>query len=256
MAELENQTLRSKPQLPIRFGQKLLVTHWRSLLLLFLGVYVPLQIFGLLALDVQQNQGGFPWDLPILVTIHSVAQPKLDVLAALLTKLGSFWTVLPILSAIALILLLQRRWRSLTYLLFTATGSAIINHTAKPFWHRVRPDLWTSVAPEYDYSFPSGHAMTSMTLTVILIVLTRKSVWAWLTVILGSVYVLTIAWTRLYLGVHFPSDIMAAWMVAIAWTIGVSLIMRPSSQSKNMISDKPAMETKLFSEEQQLINEE
>ncbi|BAY09578.1 phosphatase PAP2 family protein [Calothrix sp. NIES-2098] len=262
MAELEkakdeNQQMVAspKPRSPIGFIQKLLITYWRSLLLLFVGVYVPLQIFGLLALEVRYNEGGFPWDLPILVTIHSIAQPQLDVFASILTKSGSFKTVLPILSAIALILLVQRRWRSLTYLVMTAAGSAIINLTAKEFWHRVRPSLWTSVAPKFDYSFPSGHAMASMTLIALLVVLTWGSVWSWLTVILGSVYIIAIGWTRLYLGVHFPSDIIAGWMVAIAWAISVSLIIRPLSQSANITTQKPASETELLPEEQQLLNQ-
>jgi membrane-associated phospholipid phosphatase len=136
----------------------------------------------------------------------------------------------------------------------TAAGSAVIKPTAKEFWHRVRPDLWTSVAPEFDYSFPSGHAMTSMTLIALLVVLTWGSVWCWLTVILGSVYIFAIGWTRLYLGVHFPSDIIAGWMVAIAWAIGVSLIIRPLSQSANITSEKPVNETHLLPEEQQLLN--
>ncbi|MCG6134702.1 MAG: phosphatase PAP2 family protein [Nostoc sp. LLA-1] len=255
MADLENKTLPSKLKSPIEFGRKLLITHWRALVVLFVGVYVPLQIFGLLALKVEQNLGGFPWDLPILLTVHSIAQPQLDQFAALLTKLGSFWTVLPMLMAIALILLGQRRWRSLTYLLITASGSAIINHTAKAFWHRVRPDLWVSAAPEFDYSFPSGHAMTSMTLVAILVILTWDSVWCWFTVLLGSLYIFAIGWTRLYLGVHFPSDIIAGWLVAIAWAMGVNLIIRPFSQSANIISDQPVSETKLLPEEQQLINE-
>jgi undecaprenyl-diphosphatase len=254
--EIQQTVTLLKSRSPIGFVQKLLITYWRSLLLLFVGVYVPLQIFGLLALEVRYNEGGFPWDLPILVTIHSLAQPQLDIFAAILTKLGSFWTVLPILSAIAIILLVQRRWRSLTYLLITAAGSAILKRTAKEFWHRVRPDLWTSVAPEFDYSFPSGHAMTSMTLIAVLVVLTWGSVGCWLTVILGSVYIFAIGWTRLYLGVHYPSDIIAGWMVAIAWAIGVSLIIRPLSRSANMTTEKPVSETKLLPKEQQLLTKE
>ncbi|MBE9038915.1 phosphatase PAP2 family protein [aff. Roholtiella sp. LEGE 12411] len=243
-----------KPQSLIEFVQKLLIIYWRSLVLLFVGIYLPLQIFGLLALEVQQKEGSFPWDLPILVTIHSLAQPQLDVFATILTKLGSFWTLLPIVSIIALILLLQRRWRSLTYLLITTAGSAIINRTAKEFWHRVRPHLWDSVAPEFDYSFPSGHAMTSMTLIAILVVLTWGSTWRWLVLILGGLFILAIGWTRLYLGVHFPSDIIAGWMVAIAWAIGVNLIIKPDSGSANIISEKPVSETKLLSEEQEFFN--
>ncbi|MBD2534242.1 phosphatase PAP2 family protein [Nostoc flagelliforme FACHB-838] len=260
MPELEkvNNENQQTPKLrsPIGFVQNLLITYWRSLLLLFVGIYLPLQIFGLLALEVRYNEGGFPWDLPILVTVHSLAQPQLDVFATIVTKLGSFRTVLPVLSAITLILLVQRRWRSLTYLLITAAGSATINRTAKEFWHRVRPDLWTSVAPEFDYSFPSGHAMTSMTLITLLVVLTWGSIWCWLTVILGSVYLLAIGWTRLYLGVHFPSDIIAGWMVAIAWAIGVSFIIRPLSQSANITSEKLVSETKLLPEEQELLTKE
>jgi undecaprenyl-diphosphatase len=264
MAELEkvndeNQLTATSPQKsksPVGFVQKLLITHWPSLLLLLVGVYLPLQIFGLLALEVRQNAGGFPWDLPILVTIHSVAQPQLDAFAVMFTKLGSFRTVLPILSTIALILILQRRWRSLTYLVITAVGSAIINRTAKEFWHRVRPHLWDSVTPEFTYSFPSGHAMTSMTLIAILVVLTWGSIWCWLVVSLGSLYVVAIGWTRLYLGVHFPSDIIAGWMVTIAWAIGVSLIIRPYSYSTSIDSEKPVSETKLLTEERQLVGEE
>ncbi|TBR60925.1 phosphatase PAP2 family protein [Mastigocladus laminosus UU774] len=260
MSELEKVkiqtqlTEKSQQKTPMGFLQQLLITHWRSLLLLLLGIYLPLQVFGLLALEVRQNEGGFPWDLPILVTIHSVAQPQLDAIAAFLTKFGSFRTVLPILLVITLILLVQRRWRSLSYLLITAIGSATINRTAKEFWHRVRPHLWDSVAPEFDYSFPSGHAMTSMTFVAILVVLTWGSIWCWLTVTSGSLYLLTIGWTRLYLGVHFPSDILAGWMVAIAWAIGVSFIVKPYSQSANIVSEKPETETTLLPQEESTLN--
>ncbi|MBW4631026.1 MAG: phosphatase PAP2 family protein [Iphinoe sp. HA4291-MV1] len=247
-------TSQQKPQLSIGFVQKLLIVHWRSLLLLFIGVYLPLQIFGLLALEVRQYEGGFPWDLPILVAVHSVAQLQLDVFAAILTKLGSFRTVLPTLSIIALILLLRRRWRSLTYILITTFGSAIINRTAKEFWHRVRPHLWDSVAPEFSYAFPSGHAMTSMTLIAILVILTWDSAWRWVVVIFGSLYVLAIGWTRLYLGVHFPSDIIAGWMVAVAWAIGVNFIIKPNLQPTSAV--QPASEVTLRPEEQQLVGED
>ncbi|ABA24624.1 Phosphoesterase, PA-phosphatase related protein [Trichormus variabilis ATCC 29413] len=252
LEKVRDEKLRS----PIGFVQRLLTIHWRSLLVLFLGVYIPLQIFGLLALEVRYNEGGFPWDLPILVTLHAVKLPNLDIFAAILTKFGSFWTIAPTLTVIGLILLLQRRWRSLSYLLITAAGSATINRTAKIFWHRVRPHLWESVAPEFDYSFPSGHAMTSMTLIAILVVLTWGSTWRWLTVILGSVYILAIGWTRLYLGVHFPSDIIAGWMVAIAWAIGVSFIIRPLSQAANITTEKPMIEAKLLPEERELLHNE
>ena len=209
-----------------RFVQQLLITHWRSLLLLLLGVFLPLQVFGELAEDVWENEGGFPWDVPLLLAIHSTANPQLDVVVTMLTKLGVFWGVFPIATVTALLLFNRRRWRSLTYLIVTLLGSIIINRTAKVLLHRVRPHLWESPAPEFDYGFPSGHAMSSMTLVAVLVILTWGSRWRWLVLIVGTIFVLVIGWTRLYLGVHYPSDILAGWMVSVGWAVGVSLIIR------------------------------
>ena len=176
----------------LNFFKQLLIAHWRSLLILFIGIYLPLQVFGLLAVEVWEDKGGFPWDISILLAVHSIAKVQLNVFAATLTRLGSFWTVFPIVSAIALILLLKKKWRSLTYLLTTVIGSTIINRTAKEIMHRVRPQLWESPSPEFDYAFPSGHAMTSMTLVAALVILTWGSVWCWLVLIGGSLFVVAI----------------------------------------------------------------
>ncbi|TAE58900.1 MAG: phosphatase PAP2 family protein [Nostocales cyanobacterium] len=208
--------------------KNLLVSRWRFLLLVVIGVYSPLQVVAILTIKVLQHKDGFFWDVPILMAIHSTASSKLDAIAVVLTKWGSFWTAFPILSAISLVLLYKHRWKTFAYVSITAVGNLIINHTAKEIIQRSRPDLWVSKAPEFDYAFPSGHAMTSMTLVSILLILTWDRPYKWLIVTIGSSYLLVIAWTRLYLGVHFPSDIFAGWMVALAWAIGMSLIIKPN----------------------------
>ncbi len=70
-----------------RFVQQLLITHWRSLLLLLVGVFLPLQVFGELAEDVWENEGGFPWDVPLLLAVHTTANPQLDVVVTMLSEL-------------------------------------------------------------------------------------------------------------------------------------------------------------------------
>ncbi|HEY9601101.1 MAG TPA: phosphatase PAP2 family protein [Allocoleopsis sp.] len=211
----------------LRFLKHLLSSHWRSLLVLLFGVFLPLLVFGELAEDVWENKGGFPWDVPILLAIHQTASPQLDVFATTLTKLGVFWGVFPVAFSIGLGFLLRRRWRSLTYLIVTLLGSIVINRTAKVLLHRVRPHLWQSPAPEYDYGFPSGHAMSSMVFVAVLVILSWHTRWRWIILAIGSIFVLAIGWTRLYLGVHFPSDILAGWMASLAWAIGVNLLIRP-----------------------------
>ncbi|MEH2334583.1 phosphatase PAP2 family protein [Nostoc sp.] len=196
----------------------------RALLLLLLGGFIPLLIFGDLAEDVWK-QGGFPFDVPLLLAIHSTAQPKLDVFVSYLTKLGVFWGVFPAAAMISLLLLIRQRWRAIEFLLTASVGSIIINQTVKRLLHRARPHLWVTPAPEFDYGFPSGHAMASMTLVAVLIILSWNSRWRWFVVIIGTLFVLIIGWTRLYLGVHYPSDVLAGWMVALGWTVGVSFLI-------------------------------
>lgn len=209
--------------------------------MLMIGVYVPLQGFGALAAEVWKNEGGFPWDIPILLAIHETPQPQLDVVAATLTKLGVFWGVFPVATVIGLVLLRQRRWRSLAFLLVTLLGSTVINHTAKAVFHRVRPHLWETLSPKLDFAFPSGHAMSSMSLVATLVILSWGTRWRLPTLIFGSLFVVAIGWTRLYLGVHFPSDILAGWMISIAWTVGVSLIVKPNLMKPSAVNDETSL---------------
>ncbi|MBD2120487.1 phosphatase PAP2 family protein [Trichocoleus sp. FACHB-262] len=211
-----------------RFVQLWLSTHWRSLLLLFLGVFLPLQLAILLAGQIQLQEGGLPWDVSILLAIHSTAQANLDSLALTLTQFGTRWGVFPVSTALVMAMFFLKRWRSLIYLLITLPGAMLINRTAKELLHRVRPHLWDSTfPPEPEFAFPSGHAMASMAFVASLVVLTWGSRWCGWVTTLGSLFVLAIAWTRLYLGVHYPSDIVAGWMVSIAWAIAVSLVVKP-----------------------------
>jgi undecaprenyl-diphosphatase len=94
------------------------------------------------------------------------------------------------------------------------------------------------MASELDYGFPSGHAMSSMSFIAALVILTWGTRWCWLVLLSGSLFVVTIGWTRLYLGVHFPSDVLAGWMVSLAWAIGLSLVIRPHLMKPSLVSEE------------------
>ncbi|WP_317134583.1 phosphatase PAP2 family protein [Leptolyngbya sp. 7M] len=156
--------------------------------------------------------------------------PILDRIAAGWTNVGTKWGVFPASVLIGIGFLYARRWRFLTYWLIALLGCVLINRVAKLWLHRVRPSLW-DYPPVPEFSFPSGHAMASMGFVAALIVLTWNTswrIWVWL---LGGGFVVSIAWTRLYLGVHYPSDIVAGWLLSIAWAVGVCLIVKPLSST-------------------------
>jgi membrane-associated phospholipid phosphatase len=195
-----------------------------------LGVGLPLAGFGLLGFGVWKL-GNFLWDEPILQAVHATATATLDRLAQGITRLGSPWILPPLAGLIAIALAALKRWRSLLYILLALPGCTLLNVVLKELWKRDRPFLWDSGTPRpHGFSFPSGHAMTSVALVAVLLILLGSSHWRPWAIASGVLFVLAIAWTRLYLGVHYPSDILGGWLVAIAWTVGLSLLIQPQHQ--------------------------
>ncbi|HEY9647525.1 MAG TPA: phosphatase PAP2 family protein, partial [Chroococcidiopsis sp.] len=151
--------------------------HRRSPLPLLLGVYLPLLGFGLLAATINLFGGSMPWETALMLAIHVRATVPIDGIVTAMTQLGSAYWVAPVVGAIALRFTLQQQWRSLVYLLVTLGGCIVTNLAAKAYWHRIRPHLWDGYMRPQDFSFPSGHAMTSMAFAAVLIALTWGSRW-------------------------------------------------------------------------------
>jgi undecaprenyl-diphosphatase len=203
------------------------ISRQQSRLLIWLGISLPLVIFLLLTLIVWNQPGGIGWDEPILLAIHATRQQNLNQFAAVLTELGVYKGVFPAVIAISGILAVTQRWRSLAFVLLTSLGEILLNRHAKLLIHRPRPHLWETIySVRTDFAFPSGHAMSSMTLAIILVVLTWQTRWRWVVLSLSSLFAIGVAWTRLYLGAHYPSDIIGGWMLAIAWASFVAWIIQ------------------------------
>jgi membrane-associated phospholipid phosphatase len=102
----------------------------------------------------------------------------------------------------------------------------LLNLLAKSAFARVRPDFWVSLLPETTFSFPSGHAMQSMAVVAGLVALTWRGRWRWPVALIGLCVVFLVGLSRIYLGVHYPSDILAGWTAALAWVIGLSVLFK------------------------------
>lgn len=196
-----------------------------ALIKLFLGVLVPLYVFGRLAGDVIENEGFF-FDKPLLIFAHNLAGPTLNQLMVTVSRVGYAWGVIPVDALVLVFFAARRRWPEAIFWALAVGGAALLNLVAKLLFGRIRPDLWLSIAPETSYSFPSGHAMGSMALVAALLALTWRTRWRWPIALVGGAFVLAVSFSRIYLGVHYPSDILAGWMASLAWVAGVHLLWR------------------------------
>jgi membrane-associated phospholipid phosphatase len=206
------------------YGLHFLGKHGWRLVLWFVSLLLPLWGFASLAGELHKK-AVFPFDAPLLNSLHAVATPALDRFFILMTHLGYSWGVIPIDTCLLLFLALRRRFRDGLFFGVAVVGSAALNIVAKNHYARARPDLWIPLRPETTYSFPSGHAMGSATLAVAVILLCWPTRWRWPAMIIGVILVVLVGLSRVYLGVHYPSDILAGWTAAISWTIGMYILV-------------------------------
>ena len=203
--------------------------HARSLysaiglfLLLGLGLTI-LALWAFAELAESVLEGETLWlDQQVLLWINQHATPRLDQIALEVTALGSL-VVISTLVLVASALLWFTAHRTAALLLWVAVaGGALLNLTLKLAFGRPRPRIveWRVHFPDSS-SFPSGHAMMSMivytTLAYLIISLDPPTRVRHVTVAAAILIIALVGASRLYLGVHYPTDILAGYAVGFAW---------------------------------------
>ena len=188
----------------------------RRLAVAFVVLIAPVFFFVELA-DEVKDQETLLVEEAVLRGVNSLASPQLDTVAVILTQLGGVVGVVALTVGFAL-LLWGRQLRRMAVLLVAGVGGAVtLNLLLKLFFQRDRPQLWERLVTENSYSFPSGHAMASSALAFSLVIVFWPTRWRWLALFGAGFYMTIIGLTRLYLGVHYPSDVLAGWMVSLVW---------------------------------------
>lgn len=196
---------------------------WR-VVVLFLCLLLPLAGFVALAEEIHEAEALY-LDHALLWRMHGLASPALDAFFLLMSRLGYQWGVIPLDLLVVAVLAFRRRWRDTLFAVTAFAGSALLNIGSKQLFQRERPSLWESIAPESTFSFPSGHAMGSMTLAATALFLAWNTRWRWPVAVAGLVFVPCVGLSRVHLGVHYPSDILGGWCAALAWVTGVHVLL-------------------------------
>ncbi|HET7271662.1 MAG TPA: phosphatase PAP2 family protein, partial [Rubrobacter sp.] len=167
------------------------------------------------------------FDRVVLLWIHSTFPGWLNEPMRLVTALGYYWVVLPLL-AVVIFLFYRRGWKLSAILLSVSTaGSILLTTFLKAVFERARPELFNSGYHASFYSFPSGHATVALgfygMLTFILAYRLR-GIARWAVAVSGVLVVLLIGFSRLYLGVHYPTDVLAGYLAALLWLVCVGAV--------------------------------
>ncbi|MGG4490235.1 phosphatase PAP2 family protein [Metabacillus idriensis] len=162
------------------------------------------------------------FDQNIIQYIHGLRTPMLGQIMAGITFLGSVTGIMIGMSIALIVLFINRQWWEGLFLIVAVSGSSLLNYYLKWMFKRDRPTFNPLIA-EDGYSFPSGHSMVSFSFIGILAYLTilnikKKSLKA---LIMASffLFVFLIGFSRIYLGVHYPSDVIAGFAAGGAWLV-------------------------------------
>jgi membrane-associated phospholipid phosphatase len=199
-----------------------------QLVVAFLFYIFPVLVFARLAGEVA-DRNTMHVDIQILQWLHQFTAPALNGLALAITTIGSPEVVVACTLTGAVALYLRRHRRAALALVVGVGGAAVINTVLKLSFQRVRPHLWVPMVRETSYSFPSGHAMVSSALVFTIMYLLWHTWYKWWAIGVGLSLTFLIGLSRLYVGVHYPSDVLGGWLVGFTWVVVMREVLSRSA---------------------------
>ncbi|HEX7049379.1 MAG TPA: phosphatase PAP2 family protein [Longimicrobiales bacterium] len=162
------------------------------------------------------------FDIWVLRSAAALRTPMLDDIMLEITSLGNGAVLATMVVIVSVFLWLTHHRYSVFFLLFAVLGGLVLNSALKDLFDRPRPSVVEWATMVGSTSFPSGHAMSAMIAYGSVAYLVgrleptptlRRATW-----ILAAVLILLIGISRIYLGVHYPSDVLAGYVAGLAWT--------------------------------------
>lgn len=192
----------------------------RTIVAGFAAALAALLLFAWLASGVMRGEDiGF--DAPVRASVHSLTTPGLTYTMLGFTWLGSAPCVVGLGALLVWRLMKAGRQRAATILVIVTAGAEMLDQVLKLVFHRVRPEAFFGFADPVTYSFPSGHAITAASFYGVLAAIVavqekrravRVAVWC-----AAALAAAAIGLSRVYLGVHYPSDVVAGYAAAVVW---------------------------------------
>jgi len=195
----------------------------------FLMGILTLGVYGFIEIAEEMAEGEIRWiDEKLFLMLRAAADPSqplgpawLQETALEVTAIGGYPLIIFTLAAVSGFFIVTKRYGAALYAVLAVGSGALLSQTLKQYYGRPRPDLVDHLDVVHTASFPSGHALVTtvayLTLAAIVIgYLENKRARAYVLSVAVLVAVM-VGVSRVYLGVHWPSDVAAGWALGAAW---------------------------------------
>ena len=201
---------------------------WCWLLGALLVAVSALFVFGWLSEEMLEGETQ-KLDMFVRDSVHQHSTPGLTRLMQAFSFLGSVVTVTSLCLVLLAAFLYFRRKRMAALLGMTMIGMVVLDEALKLAFHRPRPMAFFGPTPS-SYSFPSGHAFGALclygVLAAILVPRVRGRIAKWAIWLAAVFLIAMIGFSRIYLGVHYPSDVIAGYAAGAVWVAAIGFLDR------------------------------
>jgi len=213
--------------------RRLILDAFRNLLV----AAIALAIFGWLAGRVLAT-GTLRFDLSVRDWIHFHASPISTEWMLRITTLGNWYVILPAAAVLFIYLKVKGSSQEARLLAVTMAGALLLDAILKLTFRRARPEPFFDLLTPKTFSFPSGHALFSLCLVGFVagvINLRVERLWSRSMVWAGAVFLVAlVGFSRVYLGVHYPSDVLAGYAAALAWMSTVGAVAHREARAEKL----------------------
>ena len=172
-------------------------------------------------------------DTPIRNAVHARSSPPLTAMMRGVSLIGSEVVLVPLGAILVWCLVAAKRRRAAVVLAVAALGAEALDQIMKLLFHRPRPEPFFGLASPITHSFPSGHAMVSCCFFGVLamILAARGAPWAPSRLKRTAIFaaaaslVALMGFSRVYLGFHYPTDVLAGYAAAVVWLAVVRAVL-------------------------------